>query len=678
MLDDVGSAGVGFSARYNQGLVQGSNETFFEAQYEAFTPNLDRLAAAGLQLNRMYAYAECTPSRQALLSGRLPVHNGVIMRDADRWDGGVNIDNGYDGLSPNVTCFAKKLKDEGYRTHVVGKQDGFGMATLEHLAVSEKRGFDTSMGYFNHANNPWNYTLGEASIGTPAPCLETFNEPYVIDMMVNVPGNVQSLRATPYFNCSSENLDEACEYQDLVFTKRVLDLIDTSSSDEPWMIWYSSHLAHTPMALPDRYFQRVLELCGPDATDERFRGQCVLEERQRYLASIMMFDDNVGRIVERLKARGLYDNTLIVFTSDNGGGIGQGVGGNNWPNRGGKASVWEGGLRVPAFVSGGFIPTHRRGHEYDYPVALSDWYATFCSLAGGTLCTGPGADPTGEQVPGIVPVESVNLWPFLMGENTAPPHVLLHTAPTSLLKVEPGTGKIYKLVTGIVGSDMLTSPNYPNCSVAKTAAALCPPSATLGPCLDDPTSQCCAVRDAGPVCDPPTLRPASGSPFAVPSLAGDCKNGCLYELTEDYSESRDLSSEPAFANLYLQMQSLLFTLNETYYEPFRGCDVPQVLCPAALNQWNHTFGPFLNIPGCDGCVFTTQEYRNSTAPVVPRTTNQCQCYTSESDCNANNATCSWYAARGRCDLVDDMTWRDYLSLRRFSPQFYDNYAELFD
>eukprot|EP01126_Amoeba_proteus_P042381 TRINITY_DN4604_c0_g1_i2.p2 TRINITY_DN4604_c0_g1~~TRINITY_DN4604_c0_g1_i2.p2 ORF type:complete len:134 (-),score=28.92 TRINITY_DN4604_c0_g1_i2:758-1159(-) len=101
---------------------------------------------------------------------------------------------------------------------------------------------------------------------------------------------------------------------------------------------------------------------------------------------------------------------------------------------GGKGSPFEGGLRVPTFLSGDFLPKNMRGTTYNRPVHISDWYATFCSLGLGTLCTGRGADPTGEQIPGIVPVESVNLWPYLSFQNSASPHPILQLGTGTLLK----------------------------------------------------------------------------------------------------------------------------------------------------------------------------------------------------------------------------------------------------
>ena len=96
---------------------------------ESFFLTLIRLASEGIVLNRHMAFAECTPSHQAFLAGCLPLHNGVVMREPIRWDGGTSPSSGYDGISPNITTLADKLQAAGYITHVAGKADGFGQAT---------------------------------------------------------------------------------------------------------------------------------------------------------------------------------------------------------------------------------------------------------------------------------------------------------------------------------------------------------------------------------------------------------------------------------------------------------------------------------------------------------------------------------------------------------------------
>ena len=94
----------------------------------------------------------------------------------------------------------------------------------------------------------------------------------------------------------------------------------------------------------------------------------------------MLWDSDryIGKIVAALKARGMYDNTLIVYTSDNGG-TGAGI---NYPLRGEKHTNWEGGLKTAAFVSGGLIPAAVRGTVSDVNFHIVDWYPTFCVLAG--------------------------------------------------------------------------------------------------------------------------------------------------------------------------------------------------------------------------------------------------------------------------------------------------------
>jgi hypothetical protein len=108
----------------------------------------------------------------------------------------------------------------------------------------------------------------------------------------------------------------------------------------------------------------------------------------------------------------------------------------------------------------------------------SDWYATFCELGGGDRCTGWGADPTGEVVPGIVPVESVPLWSYLVGDrhyNDSVPHPVLHLSPIALL--QETTTSLYKILAGIASYTMLTGPSYPNCTVCKHEC-LCSPNQT--------------------------------------------------------------------------------------------------------------------------------------------------------------------------------------------------------
>merc|ERR1719311_204731 len=100
----------------------------------------------------------------------------------------------------------------------------------------------------------------------------------------------------------------------------------------------------------------------------------------RYSAMVLYMDDAVKEITEALVERGMWNNTLMLFLSDNGGPIYEPGSANNHPLKGGKYSDWEGGVRTNAFVSGGFVPSARRGTAFEGVVSIADWYGTLCEL----------------------------------------------------------------------------------------------------------------------------------------------------------------------------------------------------------------------------------------------------------------------------------------------------------
>merc|ERR1719198_2167739 len=156
----------------------------------------------------------------------------------------------------------------------------------------------------------------------------------------------------------------------------------------------------------------------------------------------------------------MYKDTLIFMTSDNGGNQG---GGNNWPLRGAKFSNWEGGIRVPAFVSGGALPEARRGIKLSGIAGIEDFYATFCDIAG---VDSHDAAAAAAKLP---PVDSVNQWPYWSGSTIGPrtEYVLGRggTGPAAekvegLIKLI--NGSVYKLLRGVIGEAVWTGPKFPN------------------------------------------------------------------------------------------------------------------------------------------------------------------------------------------------------------------------
>ena len=247
---------------------------------------------------------------------------------------------------------------------------------------------------------------------------------------------------------------------------------------------------------------------------------------QLLLQMMAYVDRQIARIESAIKAKpGMWENTLLLFVSDNGGGTGVGVGGNVFPFRGGKGSDWEGGYRVPAFLAGGFLPPALAGTTYDEIVAIKDWFATFCRLGGGRVCTGLGADPSGDAV-GQHPVESINLWPYLTREQSGKVYTSLQLGPTALLDTVDGV--LYKYINSNNGYNLLTSTLYPNCTLCN-----CTRSAS------------CNVTElgAGQCCPDTSSRPLNPAPIGPPPLALNCtfaNGGCAYRIEEDYTESNNL------------------------------------------------------------------------------------------------------------------------------------------
>ena len=147
-------------------------------------------------------------------------------------------------------------------------------------------------------------------------------------------------------------------------------------------------------------------------------------------------DDVVGDLVSLLKEKGLWNNLLLVISSDNGGGLKEG--GNTYPLKGGKGSEWQGGIRVNGLVSGGYLPENMRGQKTDGYIHIADWYATFCYLAG--------VDPTDQKAAEakLPPIDSLNMWPMISGQNATSPRVDIPASYSTLISGD------YKILQGAV------------------------------------------------------------------------------------------------------------------------------------------------------------------------------------------------------------------------------------
>jgi hypothetical protein len=285
-----------------------------------------------------------------------------------------------------MTGVASKLKKAGYRTHMAGKWDA-GMATPTHCPHG--RGYDTSLSYFHHSNGLWD---------------EKTSDNYC-------PSGIQDLWDTTHpahgiAADTSKRVDHRniSAYEEHIFGQRLLNTIKAHDPSEPLFLFYSSRLVHVSYEVPDQYLDKLAPYV--DNSTEQGAG------RLKYAAMVNFLDDSIGNITEALKAKGMWDNTLMLFLSDNGGPIY--LSGNNYPLRGGKYSEFEGGVRVAAFASGGLLPSKVRGTRHSGIGSYADVYTTLCSLAG------VDAKDDSADAAGLPPVDGMDLSEMLLKGKNSP------------------------------------------------------------------------------------------------------------------------------------------------------------------------------------------------------------------------------------------------------------------
>jgi len=308
-------------------------------------------------------------------------------------------------------------------------------------------------------------------------------------------------------------------YEEYLFTNNTLRILDGHPPNEPLFLFHSFHALHLPLQVPEEYEVKYGHLSDQD--------------HKRYKAMLELMDDQVGKLVAKFREKGMWENTLMVLTSDNGGGIYGGPickwchpGASNAPLRGGKFADWEGGIRVNAFVSGGFLPVKRRGIAIDDFIHIADWYTTFCHLAG--------VDATDERAAaaGLPPVDGLNQWPLLSGDGNGT-RTEIHVSAKTLIQ-----GK-YKLLTGFGEWARNTSWLFPNPFILMNGKW-----------------------------------PGYGwlSALYTYTRFRYCGGGCLYNIFDDPEENEDVAA--SHTQLREDMLARLDELNKGLFKPDRGTTDP--------------------------------------------------------------------------------------------------------
>jgi len=256
------------------------------------TPNLDGLVASGMRFDRFYANCPvCSPTRASVLTGRYPDLVGVpgVIRTKPHQNFGH--------LSSEAVLLPTVLKRAGYHTAIVGKWH----LGLETPNTPNERGFDHLYGFLGDMMDDY-YTHRRHGIN--------------------------------YMRRDDREIDPKGHATDL-FTQWAVDYIDQrSKSKQPFFLYLAYNAPHSPIQPPKAWLDRV-----------KRREPGLSDKRAKLVALVEHLDDGIGKVLAALKANGLSDNTLIIFTSDNGGSLPHG--GTNGPLNGGKQDMLEGGIRVP-------------------------------------------------------------------------------------------------------------------------------------------------------------------------------------------------------------------------------------------------------------------------------------------------------------------------------------------
>ena len=297
------------------------------------------MASNGIILNNYYVSPICSPSRSALLTGIHPIHSGMqhnVIGHAEPW-----------GVPLKYKMLPQHLKELGYKTLAVGKwHQGF----YKKAYIPTERGFDYHFGYWTGAVNYFDRTSLESCWG--------------IDFREN------------------ENVANLSQYQGQysteIYTKKAVDLILNHKQDKPLFLYLAHQAVHKgniykPLEAPDKYVDKFKSIKNL--------------KRRTFAGMISALDDSVGEVVQAFNRAKILNDTIIIFTTDNGGRSGynnKGIEdmGSNWPLKGGKTTLWEGGIR-----GNGFLWSSKLTNRYisQHLIHIQDLMPTIYKAVGGNV-----------------------------------------------------------------------------------------------------------------------------------------------------------------------------------------------------------------------------------------------------------------------------------------------------
>jgi len=316
------------------------------ALYE--TPNIDALADEAMYFSNAYAaYPRCVPSRYAMISGKHPAREG-------KKDGAV--------LPLETVTLAEAMKDNGYGTFFAGKWH----LGHDETEFPQHQGFDVNK--------------GGCAAGAPASYFFPYHD------------SQKSKNNVPYYGLEEGKPGEYITDRLTDETLKYIEENDPNKTGKPFLVYLSHYAVHTPLqAKPERikyYKDKVKKLSfdgepyvfGPDGRAKMWQDNAI------YAAMVESMDESLGRVINKLKELGIYENTIIIFTSDHGGLSNSGLNNKrqlattNKPLRAGKGHMYEGGIKVPVFVRWPGVADNKS--ENNSVITGMDYYPSILEMCG--------------------------------------------------------------------------------------------------------------------------------------------------------------------------------------------------------------------------------------------------------------------------------------------------------